>query len=337
MESEYLSSSEQEQQFRDIFEDATIGIYRTTPDGHILMANPAIVSMLGYDSLEELQERNLDETGYEPSYPRDEFKEKIRQKEKVIGLESAWIRRDGTVLFVRESAHAVYDDNGQIKYYEGTVEDITERKAAEEKILTSLKEKELLLREIHHRVKNNLQVIHSLLDFQLDKCRHSEAAEAIRSSRNRIKLISIIHDQLYQYPDLSEIDLELYLNNLINSLVDLYGVDAHKIEISLNVDQGSVEIDTAIPCSMIINELISNAIKHAFPEGRGKISVDLSEKNSKLILTVRDDGIGLPEHIAIHDAPSVGLQLVDMLVRQIGGSIKVERNKGTVFIITCRR
>ena len=123
---------ESEERFRDLFKNSVLGIYKTTPDGRILMANPALVRMLGYTSFEELSKRNLEEEGFEPAYPRSDFKELIEREGQIIGLESAWIRRDKTTLFVRENTRAIYDDAGNILCYEGTVEDITKRKKAEE-------------------------------------------------------------------------------------------------------------------------------------------------------------------------------------------------------------
>ncbi|MBN2244654.1 MAG: PAS domain S-box protein, partial [Candidatus Aminicenantes bacterium] len=187
---------ESESLFRSLFENNIIGIYRTTPEGQIIMANPALVKMLGFSSFQGLADRNLDKNGFEIDYSREDFKQEIEEKGQVIGLEAAWKKKDGSVLFIRESARVIRDKDGKALFYEGTIEDITERKKDEELIKASLREKEVLLREIHHRVKNNLQIITSLLRLQSSQVKEEEIRDMFKTAQNRIRTMALIHEKL---------------------------------------------------------------------------------------------------------------------------------------------
>ncbi len=206
--------AESEERFRSLFENSTIGLYRTTSDGRILLANPTLVRMLGYESLEDLIRRNLEEDGFEAGYPRSGFKEQIEAEGEIRGLESAWKRRDGTPVFVRESAKAIRDAAGNVLYYEGTVEDISDRRKAEDALRASLREKEVLFREIHHRVKNNMQIISSLLSLQAREIDDPAIVEMFRESQSRIRSMAFVHEKLYQSKDLSQIGFSDYIRSL---------------------------------------------------------------------------------------------------------------------------
>ena len=213
--------------------------------------------------------------------------------------------------------------------------DITDRKRAEERIKQSLEEKEVLLREIHHRVKNNLQVISSLLNLQsayVDDCQYREM---FKESQNRVKSMSLIHEKLYQSENLANIDFEEYIRALTNGLIHSYGINTHKISLNVEVDNVSLGIDTAIPCGLVINELVSNSLKHAFPDGKGEILVSLHSNNGITELIVKDNGVGIPEDIHIKNTTSLGLRLVCILAQdQLNGNITLMRTNGTEFCIT---
>jgi len=212
-----------------------------------------------------------------------------------------------------------------------TVQDITERIAADKQIQNSLKEKEILLREIHHRVKNNLQTISSLLDLQVESIKDSAALEAFRSSQSRIKSMALIHERLYKSEDLSRIKAQEYINNLTDYLEATYDSQAGNIKLKTNVQNILLNVDTAIPCGLIINELVSNSMKYAFPgEQAGTIEVSLLVCSNNIIsLSIKDDGIGIPAEITIENSASLGLQLVHLLAKQISGALKTERKNGT--------
>lgn len=216
-------------------------------------------------------------------------------------------------------------------------QEVAERKRAEEEARASLRGKEVLLREIHHRVKNNLQVIHSLLRLQAQQIEDERYGAMFIDSQNRIRSMSLIHETLYQSADLANVSFREYIQRLVNHLSASYGVSRGRIALRVGADGLMLGVDVAIPCGLIINELVSNSLKHAFPYGRcGEIRVSLQPAgDSQVTLTVGDDGIGLPEDIDFRDSGSLGLHLVTMLVEdQLHGHIELERAKGTEFRIT---
>lgn len=214
--------------------------------------------------------------------------------------------------------------------------DITHRKRAEEQIKASLQEKELLLKEIHHRVKNNLQVISSLLSLQAGDIEDPHTRQLFSDSQHRVKSMALIHEKLYQSKNLAGIDLPEYIRCLADDLIRSYGVDGERITLEINAEEVFLKIDAAIPCGLILHELLSNCIKHAFPEGRpGEIRIDLwLDPQGHLCLLVRDNGIGLPVELDFLNTDSLGLQLVKMLTEQLDGTIELAQDKGTAFSIT---
>ncbi|MBL4755215.1 MAG: XylR N-terminal domain-containing protein [Flavobacteriales bacterium] len=225
--------------------------------------------------------------------------------------------------------HATYD-----------IPEFFERKVAEEKLSASLQEKEVLLKEIHHRVKNNLQIISSLLNLQSNYLADKESKDKMKDSINRIQSMALIHEMLYGTKGLANVDIRAYLNQLLNSLGVSYGTDDKKIEcaVKLNLKLEKLDIDKAVPFGLIINELVSNSYKHAF-KGRdtGKISVtleyigDASSDNYRLI--VEDDGVGAPKDLDLATNKSFGLELVNTLAGQLSAKIRIETNNGTKFIV----
>ncbi len=213
-------------------------------------------------------------------------------------------------------------------------EDITERKRAEDQIKASLEEKEVLLREIHHRVKNNLQIISSLLNLQSRYIKDKQVLHVFKESQNRIKSMALIHERLYQSKDLARIDFAEYVRSLIADLFRSYKADYDLITLKTNIDDVFLGIDTAIPCGLIINELVSNSLKYAFKGGQGEIRIDLhSEKEGKFTLIVSDSGLGLPKDLDFRNTESLGLQLICTLVDQLQGTIGLDRTGGTKFKI----
>ncbi|WP_017720849.1 PAS domain S-box protein [Kamptonema formosum] len=227
------------------------------------------------------------------------------------------------------------------KYQKGTAAvsvgiDITERQQAEEQLKASLQEKELLLKEVHHRVKNNLQVICSIFSLQSQYIKDTQILSVLEDSQNRIRSMALIHEKLYQSDTLAKIDFGEYVRSLANSLLSSYNVSTHLIRTRVRVDSVSLTLDTAIPCGLIINELVSNSLKHAFPNGMaGEISIDLSvESEGEMGLTVRDNGVGLPEGFDFKKNNSLGLRLVRALTRQIQGNLNATSAGGACFEIT---
>ena len=204
--------------------------------------------------------------------------------------------------------------------------DVTERKKAESQLKASLGEKEVLLKEIHHRVKNNLQIISSLLNLQAGYLQDNQAIELFQVSQSRIESMALIHEKLYQSKDLAQINLAEYIQDLVDSLFCSYEVRLKAIAVKLNIDDILVNLDTAIPCGLIINELVLNSLKHAFPSGKpGEIYISgmTSDSDNKFILIVGDNGIGLPPDFDFRNTESLGLQLVNILANQLEGTIAI--------------
>ncbi len=207
-------------------------------------------------------------------------------------------------------------------------------KEERDRLAASLAEKEVLLKEVHHRVKNNLQVIASLLRLQTNSFPDSNLAEALRESQNRVESMAIVHEQLYENKDLRYVDLAKQVNRLATNLFHCYG-DPARISWKARVEPIPLGVDRAIPLSLILNELISNALKHAFPGSRsGSMLIEGGRVNGDIFLSVRDDGVGMPDHIALDKPKSLGLEIVKILTRQLKGELEIDRSKGTAFRIT---
>lgn len=204
----------------------------------------------------------------------------------------------------------------------------------DEQLKASLDEKEVLLKEIHHRVKNNMQIISSLLSLQSKYIKDEEDLKIFKESQNRVKSMALIHEHLYSRSNLSRINLEGYIHTLVSGLFQSYGVN-QLIKANYDLDNVSLDVDRAISCGLIINELVSNSLKYAFPENKiGEITLSLKRSDdNKLIMIVADNGIGLPRNLDYRKTDSLGLQLVTALVEQIDGEIDLNTSKGTVFTI----
>ena len=230
---------------------------------------------------------------------------------------------------VAERTMALKAANAQLSY------ELSERRRAEEKISHSLQEKEVLLKEVHHRVKNNLQVISSLLYLQTDKIQDAKALDIFRDSQNRVRSMALIHEKLYQAQDLAHVDLGAYIHSLIGYLFRSYGAYASAIRLQVNANNVRLGIDSAMPCGLIINELVSNALKHAFPNKQGgEIQIEFyANPENQFTLSIYDNGIGFPAGMNFQSAGSLGLQLVNTLVNQLDGTLDIQHDRGTTFII----
>ena len=207
------------------------------------------------------------------------------------------------------------------------------RRRAEEQIQVSLREKEVLLQEIHHRARNNMQIISGLLDFQAQATGDERVRNAFRESKNRIQSMARVHKQLYRSADVAQIDMEAYVKGLGADLIASYG--AHDVSLRVDAPDVAFPIDTAIPCGLLLTELISNALKHAFPDrGPGEVRVVLRAAGDRYELTVNDNGAGLPPDWELDRAESLGLGLVQTLTRQLKGTLEVNRTAGTAFEVT---
>ena len=239
-------------------------------------------------------------------------------------------RKDGSI-FTEEVSLTLTDDNLLIC----VCRDVTERLKAEEKIKASLLEKEVLLREIHHRVKNNLYVISNLLDLQADTLEQEEQRNLFAESQNRIQTMALIHEQLYQSNDLSQVNFANYIQNLVEKLSLSYQTKHCQVEIILDVQPVTLSLESAIPCGLLINELVTNSFKYAFPNSQyGAIKIELKlEQKEQIFLKISDNGIGIPNDFDWEDTPSLGLRLVSILADQLEASLEVDCSNGTSFTL----
>jgi PAS domain S-box-containing protein len=241
--------------------------------------------------------------------------------------------KDGTEFQVEANISQAEIDGTKI--FTAILRDISAKKRIERRLQESLAEKEVLLREIHHRVKNNLQIISSLFMLQARRVGDQEVLNILKDSQHRIQSMALIHEKIYESEGLTQVGFDRYIHELVADIRDSYHQDAYRVTLEFSLDPVKLDIDTAIPCALILNELVSNSLKHAFV-GRteGTLSIDLRylEKN-QLLLSVRDDGIGLPESFSLQNQKSLGIRLVSMLIRQLHGELSMSLESGTCFEI----
>ncbi|MCD6162936.1 MAG: PAS domain S-box protein [candidate division Zixibacteria bacterium] len=314
------------------------GIAMIGLDGTIQFINNAWAKMHLYNP-EEVHGKHL-----RIFHTKEQLNKEILPTLKIIEQGYGWegevshVRKDGTVFPTWTTVTLLRNRDARPIGLVCNARDITGRKRAEGQLKKSLKEKEVLIKEIHHRVKNNLQIISSLLELQSDYIKDNKACKIIKTSQDRVKLMALIHEQLYQSPDLAKIGFAMYVRNLADYLVASYGINSDVIKLEKDLENVYLGIDAAIPCGLIINELITNSIKHAFPDNRpGTIRVELRSLDNHFVITVSDDGIGLPENIDSGNTKSLGLQLVNLLEKQTGCTIELDRSHGTAFKITCQK
>ncbi|MEG4808732.1 PAS domain S-box protein [Microcoleus sp. F8-D3] len=249
--------------------------------------------------------------------------------------EYRFFRPDGTIRWLCDRAFPIYDESGKIYRIAGIAEDISDRKFTEARIQAALREKEVLIKEIHHRVKNNMQVISSLLQLQAQYIEDEPTLALFEESQTRIHSMALIHEQLYQSEHLDRIDLPLYVENLVANLYQSFGCGNTAIQFNLNLDPIYLNIETAIPCGLIINEVVSNSLKYAFSKSlAGEINIEFTELNSQqLQLIIQDNGSGFPAGFDADNAETLGLRLVRMLAYQLEASIAIDSQRGICYTL----
>ena len=305
-------------------------------DGIIVYTNTQFNNLFGYEH-GELVGRHVSVLNAPVEVtPEEKAKEIIRE----LNDNGNWageicnIRKDGTAFWCRANVSRFnHPEYGEV--WVSVHEDITKRKNAEEQIKASLKEKEVLLNEIHHRVKNNLQVISSLLDMSSMQTQNQETIELFAESRNRVESMALIHSQLYESERFDEIDMERHIQELSGNLLKIYSKEK-TITLDINSANVYLPVTQAVPCALVLNELISNSLKHAYRDGQqGTISISMQQSNNgTTLLKVKDNGAGIPEEIDIERTKSLGLKLARNIVnKQLNGKIKIIRNRGTELTI----
>jgi hypothetical protein len=249
------------------------------------------------------------------------------------------ICKDGSPLWALVNAKSFFDKDGKFMGAMSMLTDITERKKAEEALERMDK---IRIKEIHHRIKNNLQIISSLLDLQAEKFKDENVIEAFREGQNRVISMSLIHEELYKGEGTDTLDFSAYLKKLAKNLLQTYSLSSKNISLSMDLEEDTfLDMDTAVPLGIIVNELVSNSLKHAFTgkqDGKIRIKLCREEKNSEMnmslfSLTISDNGRGFPEDLELECAESLGLQLVNILVDQLDGELELKRAQGTEFTI----
>jgi len=327
---------EREEKYRTLFEYFPNYVVVLGLDGKIIDLNHAAAkfSPLSRDDTIGMYFTDLQSiTGEDSSYYHELFS-KYLKGEDVGPFESRLITREGEIRLM-EIYPAPLLKNGELFAVQVIAQDITERKKAETEINASLKEKEMLLGEINGRVRNYMNMISSLLELQSVYMKNEENREVLKDNKNRVKSMLLIHDGFSQSEDFALIDFSQYIKKLIDLIVSSYHVDTNRINMKTRTDGLMLDIDAAIPCGLIINELLTNAVKHAFPgTSEGEISVEFGlDNHENNVLIVKDNGVGLSPDIEFKDSGTMGFQLVNTLVNQLDGSIILSRDKGTTFQI----
>lgn len=324
-----------EQQFRMLATSVPVGIFQTDTQGACIFVNDY------WCRLTDMRPEQAVGLGWSKALHPDDHARVLAAWQAAqrggheFAMEYRVVRSDGAVVWVSGGAAPLRDALGGVVGYMGTVSDISARKQAGDAVKTALNEKQVLLKEIHHRVKNNLQVIASLLRLQTSGVTDQSVRELFFDSQNRIQAMALVHEQLYRTDDLAHVNLVTYLRRLASNVMHSYENQACHIRLRFEAAETIVvSIDSAIPLGLILTELISNSVKYAFRPGEpGEITVSLGCQDERLTLAVRDSGVGLPESVDPRTTSTLGLQLVFNLTDQISGTLQIERRPGTCFTI----
>lgn len=326
---------ESEEKYRNLTTLLPQMVVELDKNSNITFANHAVFELTGYTK--EDFDKHL-----KPSQlviPEDQKRvnenlSRIMSGEEVGGNEYTALRKDGVEFPVVVYCSRIIRDN-KLVGIRVIILDYTELKEAKDQIQKALEEKEMLLKEIHHRVKNNLMIISSLLNLQSNYIKDKASQDIFKESQNRARTMALIHERLYQSTDLKRIDFGDYIRTLSNELFRTYVADSGHIELVINVEDIFLDINTAVPLGLMVNELITNSLKHAFLAGQsGVINVDFYLKDDQYEFTVKDNGIGFPQDLDFQKTDSLGLQIVNNLTSQIDGKIELNRSHGTEFKIT---
>jgi two-component sensor histidine kinase len=269
-----------------------------------------------------------------PETPAPDLIGQVLATGQIVKREDKLTGRSGNTIWLDSTFMPLYNEAGTAYAVLGVSHDITERKKMETQIAASLQEKDYLLKEIHHRVKNNLQVISSLLSMQARKATDINVKQTLTESQNRVKSIALVHEKLYQSRSLDRIEYGDYLNKVVNHLFESFNVNPAQISWKVNAKEVDVNIEQAVPCSLILNEMITNSLKYAFPQGRkGEITISFTLADNNYTLDYRDNGVGVPEGAHLERAGSLGMQLIHGLTRQLDGKVTIDTTSGVHYTI----
>lgn len=331
-----------EERFKQVAESAGEWIWEVDENGLYTYSNHVVEKILGYSPEEIVGKKHFFDF-FDPNISKQLLKEEafapFHKKTGFKNLICANIHKTGRLVFLERSGTPVLDKMGNFLGYRGVDTDITKRKLAEEHLRKSLREKEILLRELHHRTKNNLQVISSLLDLHSITIEDKNILNIIKEVQHRVKSIALVHEKLYQAKDLSDVNLKDYITDFSHALLKSYEGIKGRISLKVYVENIFLSLDTITPCGMIISELLSNSMKYAFPGGtKGRITIQCHlTDDGEVQLRISDNGVGLPQGFNFKNTKSLGFKLICKLVEdQLKGSIELQREKGTNFLIKFR-
>jgi len=325
--------AETEARFRTMANYAPVLLWLSGPDARCVFFNDVWLEFRGRELSLELG------TGWAEGVHPEDFQDCMTSfmsafVERVpFRIEYRLLRRDGQYRWVLDHGVPRFAPDGSFAGYIGSCVDITELKDVYRKLTVRLRERDVLLREVHHRVKNNLQLVSSLLSVQARRLRDDAARTALSDSKNRVQSIALIHEVLYRASDFSHVAFADYVRRLCTHVVRASSAAADRIGLELELADVALGMDRAIPCGLILNELLLNSIKHGFPDGRcGFIRVELHpEPPDRIVLTIADNGVGLPEHFELESAESAGMQIVNTLAEQLEATLDIAREGGTRF------
>ena len=322
--------------YRTIFENTGAATIIVEEDTTLSLVNAEFEKLYGYSKEKIEGKKSWKE------FVTSDYKDKMEEYHNLRRIDPKLAPRNYEMKFIDRYGN-IKDMFTTVAIIPGTEKslisflDITDSKIAENKIKESLMEKEVLLKEIHHRVKNNLQIISSLLNLQTRCVEGKETINVLKESQNRVKTMAMVHEKLYQSEDLKDINFREYTENLVSDLFYSYGVKKGTIDLQVDVDNLNMDIDTAIPCGLIINEIVTNSLKYAFPGPNSKemVKVQLKKQHhDKLELIISDNGRGMPDNLDIENVETLGLKMVTILVNQLKGTLELDRTNGTKFNIT---
>ena len=326
-----------EERFRQVVESAPNAMLMVNLAGNIEMVNAEAERVFGYSRSEMLGQSIslLIPARFRPNHTSlfGSFFHHPESRLMAARGDLYGSKKDGSEFPVEIGLNPIETDEGTMVL--STIVDISDRKHKEEAIHAALKEKDILLGEIHHRVKNNLQVVYSLLDLQSNSISDPLALSLMRESQNRIRSMALIHQTLYESGDFARVDFGRFLDTLVPTLISSYGLTASRFSLAIEATEVQLPINAAIPCGLVVNELISNALKHAFPDGReGEIRIHLArEAKDRVLLRVSDNGVGIRDDFDIQQTATLGLQLVSQLVDQLAGELDIHRANPTAFSV----
>lgn len=318
---------ESEKRFRDIAEISADWIWEVDSEGCFTFASENVLNLLGFTAEEIIGKTPFDlMPPEEAARVEAEFGAIIARRAAFRDLDHLNLRKDGGLRHVLSSGVPILDDQGILRGYRGLDRDITEKKQAEEALRESLAEKIALLKEVHHRVKNNLQIVASLLSLQADRTVNPEAVAPLLDTRNRVGSMALLHEVLYRSESLARINLAAYVEELCLHLLRTFGRMTERVRVERQVVAVGLSLEQAVPCGLIINELVTNALKYGFPgEESGRVLVEVVLGDGQIVLEVSDNGVGLPQGFEPATASTLGLQLVSNLAGQLGGRLEWEK------------